>query len=391
MEQAIQPAGVIIGFLLCVFLLLLVGLYLLFPGRALLRRVADWVFNRHGVEKLGRPLRAHPRQTPYEKWLASARPVVPVFDCVAIDDVRTIELQPWTEHGPGVSGLYLRLADYQATDGRLLELPGGASTIRQRHLFEMSIYCLAGEGSTMLFEDGKEPLKIDWSERTVWSIPLNCAYQHVNAGELPVRLLAVTSFPFVLNAFNSPSFIENNPFHFQDRTAKSAGDGSGTETHSAHNHLFIRDALRAELIARPVRGEGVRNRYWTLNGNSMVNVNLSEMDAKNIKRAHRGNSDATVLMLSGQGVIVSWPDGAWYRRKRMEWREGTLVTFPIYWYRQFLNSGATPARNLSFTTSGLVRNLGVRFIDQMENDLPGIQKIWSASLRSEDIDQPPGR
>jgi hypothetical protein len=47
-----------------------------------------------------------------------------------------------------------------------------------------------------------------------------------------------------------------------------------------------------------------------------------------------------------------------------------------------MNTGATPARNLTMSARSLVENLGLRFLDQMENDLPAISKDWAAELRA---------
>jgi hypothetical protein len=122
--------------------------------------------------------------------------------------------------------------------------------------------------------------------------------------------------------------------------------------------------------------------YWTMSGNSMIDINVSEMAGQTIKRAHRSTSDATVLMLSGEGYLVTWPEGAWDKRIRVNWSEGTLIAQPIFWYRQFMNPGASTARNLTVSARSLVENLGLRFLDQMENDLPAISKDWAAELRA---------
>jgi hypothetical protein len=87
-------------------------------------------------------------------------------------------------------------------------------------------------------------------------------------------------------------------------------------------------------------------------------------------------------MLSGEGYALTWPEGAWHKRIRVNWSEGTLIVQPIYWYRQFMNPGATSARNLTVSASSLVKNLGLRFLDQLENDLPGVRKEWAIELKA---------
>lgn len=388
-DQSVQPLGIIAGFFLCIAIGLLSAVFFLFPGRSVVRRFADWLFNRRGIEKLGTPMRVQPRESPYEEWLDSARSTIPVHDCLYIEDVRTIALEPWPEHGSDVTGLYLRLSDYHITDGRLLEIPCGGESTATSHMYEMGVYFLGGPGHTLLFEEGKQARRIDWGDRSVMSIPLNTRYQHINDGESPIRLLAVTSFPFMLNSINNQPFIKNNPFRFSDRMAQHA-EGESEKIMGHGKRKFddlIPDALNESLVHRPLRGRAVRNRYWTMSGNSTIDVNLSEMDSGTIKRAHRGNSDAVVLMLSGEGCCVTWPDGAWHKNIRINWREGTLIAAPIYWYRQFLNSGDTSARNLTFSAKSLVEKLGIRFLDQMENDLPEIRKIWAREIKGRAADK----
>jgi len=109
--------------------------------------------------------------------------------------------------GEGVHGLYLRFADYQMSDGRILEIPVGGTTTRQRHLYEKGIYFMGGPGHTIIQQEGEEPQRLDWDLGSLFSVPLNVRHQHFNDSDKPVRLLAVTSFPFVLNMVNNEPFI----------------------------------------------------------------------------------------------------------------------------------------------------------------------------------------
>ena len=380
--QSLQLESFFFGILLLTVLVLLAALLMLFMGRPILRRLADWLLNRRGFEKLGRPLRVRPGDTPYERWLVTAKSEIPVHECLYIDDVKTVPLESWAQQGKGIRGLYLRLADYQISDGRILEIPAMGATTPARHMFEMGVYFLGGPGHTVIREEGKAPRQIEWNQRSVYSVPLNASYQHFNDSEKPVRLLAVTSFPFMLNSTNSEVFISNNPFEFTERTEEGIGQNVRVRTNREFRDL-VPDALEVDLRDHSVRGKGIRNMYWTMSGNSMIDVNVSEMTGRTIKRAHRSNSDAILLMLSGEGYEVTWPEGAWNKRIRINWREGTLIAQPLYWYRQFMNPGANSARNLTMSARSLVENLGLRFLDQMENDLPEIRKEWEAELRTQ--------
>lgn len=383
--QSIQLESLLVGILLVVILMTLAAGLMLYKGRPVLRRLADWLLNRRGFEKLGRPIRVRPSNSPYERWLRTAKSEIPVHECLYIQDVRTLSLQPWPQHGKDIQGLYLRLADYQITDGRILEIPPMGATNPARHMFEMGVYFLGGPGHTMISQDGKPPRRVDWNHRSIYSIPINTGYQHFNDSEEPVRLLAVTSFPFVLNASNSEAFIINNPFACHDRIEAKQSQDVQTGHLGSNRELLelVPDALEAKLKNHSVRGKGTQNMYWTMSGNSMIDINISQMAAQTIKRAHRSTSDATVLMLSGEGYCITWPEGAWHKRIRINWHEGTLIAQPIYWYRQFLNPGASTARNLTISARSMVENFGLRFLDQMENDLPGIRKGWAAELKAQ--------
>ena len=89
-----------------------------------------------GVDVLGPTIvRVPPEDSPYDQWLRSARTEIPVLDGLVIDDVSTVALRPWSQMGEGVNGLYLRFADYQIIDGRIVEIPPRGATVSQRHLY----------------------------------------------------------------------------------------------------------------------------------------------------------------------------------------------------------------------------------------------------------------
>jgi uncharacterized RmlC-like cupin family protein len=348
------------------------------PWRQLVRRGVERVLANQGVESLGQTVRALPRGTPYDAWLARAKADMPVFEGLVIQDVRTEPLQPWAAMGAGVTGLYLRLSDYQMTDGYILELPPRAKTEPRRHMFETGIYFFEGPGHTILQQQGKPSQRVGWNYRSVYSIPLNVRYQHVNDSDAPIRLLAVTSFPFVMNAMNNEQVVFDNPLEFTDRF--DAGDSRPREPAEIDQWLtatdFVADALTPDLAVDYARGEGNTNRGWQMSGNTMISLHVAEMPARTHKKAHRHSSDAFVLVLSGAGYSVVWPGGSYDRRVRIDWHEGTLFVPPTYWYHQHMNPGVGPARYLAMSARNLTKNLGLRFTDQLESDLPDIEDEW---------------
>jgi uncharacterized RmlC-like cupin family protein len=327
-------------------------------------------------------VRARPVHSPYQRWLTRARNEIPVFEGLVIGDVSGIELEPWPQMGEGINGLYLRFADYQMSDGRILEIPAFGSTASQRHMYEKGIYFIGGPGHTIIQQEGEAPQRVDWNSGSLFAIPLNVRHQHFNDSTEPIRLLAITSFPFVLNAASSEQFINENPFTFTDRY--DGGDGYLERSKNIGKNVvetnFVDDILNYETRDLPVRGQGNKFIKWAMAGNSMISLHVSEMPPRMYKKAHRHSSDAFILLLSGQGYSLTWPEGNYHKRHRVDWQAGTLFVPPTYWYHQHLNSGSTPARYLAINVPDLVTNLGLRFSDQLEVDLEEIKDEWKEEL-----------
>jgi uncharacterized RmlC-like cupin family protein len=331
------------------------------------------------VDVLGPTIvRIPPQDSPYERWLWTARAEIPVLDGLVIDDVSTVALQPWPQMGEGIKGLYLRFADYQIIDGRILEIPPAAKTVSQRHFYEKGIYFLSGSGHTIIQQEGESPKRIQWQAGDLFSVPLNVRHQHFNDSDRPARLLAITSFPFVINAVDNERFIEENSFIFSDRYdgAEDYLDQYKQVGEVQVMRNFVDNVQQTETRLWEARGEGNRKMAWSMAGNSMIDLHVSEIPAGKYKKAHRHSSDAFILFLSGEGFSVTWPEGRYDKRHRVDWKAGTLLVPPTYWYHQHLNPGQTAARYLAINAPILVRNLGLRFTDQLEQDLPEIRAAW---------------
>jgi gentisate 1,2-dioxygenase len=353
----------------------------------LARRLFHEVYERlAGVEVLGpAAVRVTPADSPYQRWLQRARAEIPVYEGWTIPDVRNVELRPWPQMGEGVHGLYLSLTDDHVSDARILEIPPGGSTSPQRQLYEMGIYFIDGPGHTALQQQSEEAQRVEWRAGGLLAVPLNVRHQHFNDSAEPIRLLVVTSFPFVLNAFNSESFIESNYFAFTDRYDAS-GNHFDRNHHPAPDWLttsFVPDILDSELSDMAVRGAGNQVMHWTMAGNSMLSLHVSEIPPRSYKKAHRHSNGSIFLLLSGEGFSLTWPAAAWSERRRVDWKPGTLFAPPPYWYHQHLNPGQVPARYLSINTPDLLLNLGLRFTDQLEVPLDEVKREWAEELEKQ--------
>lgn len=328
--------------------------------------------------------RLPPDHSPYERWLRRIRSDWPVYEGTVLHDIGRVDLPPWPAQGDGVRGLYLRFADYQMTDGRLLELPAGGATDSARHLYEAGVYVLRGSGFTTLALDERESLRVDWSEGDLFAIPLNVRYRHHNRGANPARLLAVTSFPMMTNLVDDEDFVLRNRHVFRDRYDGEADYLRRTEAltdfRSATN--IVRDVPSVSTVPNTGDSHADRFMHWRMAGNSMLSMHVSDIPARTRLHAHRHSSDAFILMLAGEGFSLAWPEGRWDDRIRVDWSPGTLFVPPTYWYHQHFNTGPEASRHLAINVPDVVRHLGLNFNDELKLNLPETDAIWEEALQN---------
>ena len=334
------------------------------------------------LEQVGPTMfRVRPTNSPYEHWFARNKGKIPSFEGLVIQDARTYPLKPWD--AMGVDGVYIKMADYQITDGWILEIPAKGSTKPLRHMFEAGLYFFGGPGHILIQQEGRRSEQIEFKYRTLYSVPLNVRYQIFNDSDKPVRLVAVTSFPFMLNSTNSERFIYENDFAFTDRYDAEEEYSTYSE-HTGENDTVtnvVPDAVEFELDAYDHRGKGTTNMHWKMSGNSVLDMHVSEMPAGVFKKAHRHSSDAFILLTSGKGYSITWPEGRYEDRVRVDWQEGTIFVPPIYWYHQHYNPEPVgAARYMAINAPPIVVNLGLRFNDQLEDDLPQIKAEFEAEV-----------
>ena len=104
-------------------------------------------------------------------------------------------------------------------------------------------------------------------------------HQIFNDSDEPVRLVAVTSFPFTLNSFNNEDFATKNPFAFTDRYNAEEDHATYSEHVGSNDTVtnLVIDALEADVDAYDHRGKGTTNMHWKMSGNSILDAHVSEM------------------------------------------------------------------------------------------------------------------
>jgi len=69
------------------------------------------------------------------------------------------------------------------------------------------------------------------------------------------------------------------------------------------------------------------------------------------KRAHRHGVGAHVIILDGQGYSLLWFEGE--ERRRVDWKDGSVISPKEWEYHQHFNTGPTAARYIAFRLGDL--------------------------------------
>jgi quercetin dioxygenase-like cupin family protein len=281
-------------------------------------------------------------KTTYEKWQEGER--IPIVTGYHVEDLHSVALQRWERLGAPAAFINLQGSE-NTNGGYVCEIPPGGSLDAERHLYEELIYILSGHGGTAVWQGDGAKQSFEWQSGSLFSPPLNTWHQLFNgSGNEPVRFLAVTTAPLVLNIFHNMDFVFENGFLFTDRYNGDPDYFSQTKDPAYRNVWetnFVSDLRSFDVRSGSGRGLGVRSAHFELAGD-VLGAHISEFPVGTYKKAHRHGPGANVLILSGVGYSLMWPEGQ--EKKKVDWRAGSLFVPPDKWFHQHFNTGATPAR-----------------------------------------------
>ena len=133
------------------------------------------------------------------------------------------------------------------------------------------------------------------------------------------------------------------------------------------------DAVNLPLVAARERGAGGGHIRFSM-ARGHMNSHISQFPVGTYKKAHAHGPGAHVIIMSGEGYSLMWPEGA--EPTRYDWKEGTLIVPPNLVVPPALQHGTKPARYLAFKSEGVaIRNA------------QGVPKAWiSRRLGGDQID-----
>ena len=348
--------------------------------------------------------------SPYRQFLKKEG--IPVYEG-GFTDVNKIELKPWKR--VGALGAYIFLEGTAGTvDAWVCEIPSGGQTTAERHIFEEQILVLSGKGRTQVWQrDPGDMITVEWEKGAVFPSPLNTWHRHINTGKDPVRMVAITNAPLLIDMFRHTDFIFDNDYVFTERfdgrkdyfSPKPAAfyptvprQRRPVYVQGHHSYTVVNYAPNVWKAELHPAGQGVEDydTHYAMARNTMA-LHVEQFPTGTYERCHRHGPGSTIILLDGSGFSMMWPheigttpfkDGKQEQVKQFDWKEGTLVVPPLQWFHQHFNSGKTPARFVKlggwnndlypFTTT-LVSDPGRTEIDYPDED-PRVRQIFAERL-----------
>jgi oxalate decarboxylase/phosphoglucose isomerase-like protein (cupin superfamily) len=313
------------------------------------------------------------KETPYTRWVRSEG--LDIISSFYVPDLHTVELKPWARRGG--RGVFLNHdASRTSNDCYVCEIAPGKQLEPQRQLFEEMVYVLDGRGSTTVWNDAGKKITFEWKAGAIFAIPLNTWHQHFNgSGTQPARYVAVTNAPVIINAFGDLGFVFNTPYDFKDRFNGEPDyfAGKGEQKGLLLDTNFVADAVNLPLYTANERGAGGGHIRFSM-AKGYLNSHISQFPVGTYKKAHAHGPGAHVIIMSGEGFSLMWPEGE--EAQRYEWKEGSMIVPPNLWFHQHFNTGEGAARYLAFKAEGVaIRNA------------QGVPKAWiSKRLGGDQID-----
>ncbi len=285
--------------------------------------------------------------TTYQKWIESQG--IPILHEFSIPNLKEVEVGFWKRLGG--DGAYIVLAGAEGlNDAYVLELSPGGSVHPEHHMYEELIYVLSGRGATTVWNEEGQKRTFEWQEGSLFAVPLNAHHQFFNGqADSAARLYVVSSAPLIMNLYHNLDYVFNNPFLFTDRFDGrkdffiAEGKEMGGRTWDTN---FVADVKALPLLEWKERGGGGANRRIELTDSTLC-AHVSQFSVGSYKKAHRHGAGANVIIVQGQGYSLLWEEGKEQERRKVDWREGSVLVPPNMWYHQHFNTSPNPAKYLA--------------------------------------------
>ena len=307
----------------------------------------------------------------YDRWVDAQR--IPVHEGHFVPDLRTVELGDWPERG--CAAAFLKLAGQEAvSEARVSEIAPGQTVPVQTFGFDELVYVVDGRGLTTIWrDDGGPSASFEWQKHSLFLVPRHHRHQFSNVqGDRPARLFHYNYLPFVMDAIPDVSFFLNNAhvepgagagplaeLYSEAKSTPRERPGGGSASQWVGN--FFPDMLAWDKLSsgdqRGFASHLVSMRY----PNSPLTSHMAVFPPFTYKKAHRHGPGVVIIVLSGEGFSIMWPEGE--EKTMVSWREGSVFVPPNRWFHQHFNAGGTPVRYLALHSAPSILGYSERVED----------------------------
>jgi len=296
----------------------------------------------------------------YDLWAESLK--IPVYTGYYVEDVRNLELGWWSERG--CYAAILKLAGNEnVTESRVSEIEMGKTTPPVKFGLDECVYVASGRGLARVWTDNEANARtFEFQDHSLFMIPRNSTYQLSNvSGVNPLRLLHYNYLPMAMNCLPDPEAYFDNPGSSLDvlaalgsdaySEAKVLGPGDGATPGLSGGMAFwvgnFFPDMRAWDRLVPFKNRGAGGHVvWIRFPASTVVAHMSVFPARSYKKAHRHGPGTVIVIPSGEGYSVMWPEGQ--EKVFIPWHEASVFVPPNRWYHQHFNVGDSDGRYLAF-------------------------------------------
>lgn len=337
----------------------------------------------------------------YDDWMAGKD--LPVYRGHFVPDIRTIELGRWDERECDAAFIQL-IGQEGLSEARITEIAPGQTLPPYSMAIDEIVYVVSGSGLTRLWSRDNRPEDghaFEWNERALFLVPAHQSRQFSNMrGDTPVRLLHYSYLPLAMSLVPDPDFFFQNTYQprsgsdevrasFSDARLVTGTAGNrwraNTNPSAAYWYGNFFPDMRSwdKLNSNDYRGAGGRTVSIQF-ADSAMSCHMSVFDATKYKKAHRHGPGRVIVIPSGEGYSVMWPEGD--ERVVVPWQENALFVPPDRWFHQHFNLGRQSARYLALHPPtqfhGYAAKAEDRAKDQIEypNEDPWIRQHFEEEL-----------
>ncbi len=318
------------------------------------------------------------REFPYDRWMESQG--LPIYRGFYIEDLRELELAWWPHRDCNTA--FVQLMGMEGVNElRVSEIAPGKTLPTFKLGVDEVVYVLEGRGLTTVWSgEGRTKKTFEWQKHSMFMIPRHYHHQLCNTqGDRPVKLMHYNYLPVALSATEDPEYFFNNSYTVPESAdsglgslyaeAKVMSDTGGTMgARNVWYGNFFPD-MRAWDRLDPFKGRGAGGHVvWIQFAGSEASAHMSVFPAKTYKKGHRHGPGRAIVIPSGEGYSVMWPEGG--EKVVVPWHEASLFTPPNRWFHQHFNVAGAPGRYLALHPlpqfSGHAEKVQDRAKDQIE-------------------------